>query len=380
MNINFHYFVVKTLAIEAGLDESVAQLLALTSQMVDDVTPNLFKGESVPSAEGKMLKICVKRKPPQYFQRNSMTGYCGQNFYEFYPSITGFGLMDARDEFYQKESVIPFHFYVDQYGSNPADRRDLRTKPAVKGTPLYLKVDAVVDRILNNWMANPNERDKDLVQLGVLLHVFADTFAHAGFSGEHGWENNARIVEIFDSASHVVGRSGLEHFTDRLGNITNCGHGQLAHLPDVCGAVYWYRSQEQEDGECTVDVCRANRNVFELCAKYIFAWFMRLSGNQQLTDSRWDAIKGRLMDTACLVRGEQDDVEHADELAEIWAKNYFNNISRVSHFKYDTEALFGQSICGSVGGKPVYRFRNEELFYLFQEVTYEFRKFVMGKY
>lgn len=45
MNINFHYYLVKALAIEAGLSEEEAQLLALTSQMIDDVTPDFFKGE-----------------------------------------------------------------------------------------------------------------------------------------------------------------------------------------------------------------------------------------------------------------------------------------------------------------------------------------------
>lgn len=42
MNINFHYYLVKAMAIEAGLSEDEAQIVALTSQMVDDVTPNCF--------------------------------------------------------------------------------------------------------------------------------------------------------------------------------------------------------------------------------------------------------------------------------------------------------------------------------------------------
>ncbi len=45
MNINFHYYLVKAMAVEAGLSEDEAQIVALASQMVDDVTPDFFKGE-----------------------------------------------------------------------------------------------------------------------------------------------------------------------------------------------------------------------------------------------------------------------------------------------------------------------------------------------
>lgn len=115
MNINFHYYLVKAMSIEAGLSEDEAQIVALTSQMVDDVTPNFFKGEKVPTQKGKMLKIYVENQPPKYFRENAMVGEAGGHYYEFLPSITSFGLSDARKEFYQLESVMPFHFFVENY-------------------------------------------------------------------------------------------------------------------------------------------------------------------------------------------------------------------------------------------------------------------------
>lgn len=38
MDINFHYYAVKTLAIHAGFDEECAQIIARYSQFVDDFT------------------------------------------------------------------------------------------------------------------------------------------------------------------------------------------------------------------------------------------------------------------------------------------------------------------------------------------------------
>ncbi len=381
MNINFHYYFVKAMAIEAGLSEDEAQVLALTSQMVDDVTPDFFKGEQFPTQKGKMLKIYVENQPPGYFQENAMVGAAGDHYYEFLPSITSFGLLDARKEFYQLESVTPFHFYVENYTENPADRSTLRTKPALRGSNLYNAIDAIVDSMVQDREAgDDSKRLGDLVHLGMLLHVFADTFAHDGFSGSLGWENDAKIINIFDAGLQERGREGIEHFSDRLGSLTACGHGQLAHLPDVCSATFWYRYRAQENDNFSKEKCRCNRIVFEQCAKYIFEWLMKLAGAQDHTAGRWEQIRTPLLETACLVSSEMDDVQHAQELSALWAVNYFHDQNKMSWLDYSTQSLFGQEVAGSVNGVPVYRFENEEIFYLFNQVTYEMRKHVTGKY
>lgn len=381
MNINFHYYLVKAMAIEAGLSEDEAQIVALTSQMVDDVTPNFFKGEKVPTQKGKMLKIYVENQPPKYFRENAMVGEAGHYYYEFLPSITSFGLSDARKEFYQLESVMPFHFFVENYTENPADRSILRTKPALRGSYLYNAIDAIVDSMVQDQEAgDDSKRLGDLVQFGMLLHVFADTFAHDGFSGSLGWENEAKIINIFDAGLQERGREGIEHFSDRLGSLTACGHGQLAHLPDVCSATFWYRYKAQENDDFSKEKCRCNRIVFEQCAKYIFEWFMKLSRAQDQTAARWNQIREPLMETACLITSEMDDVTHAEELAAVWAANYFHDQDKMSWLEYSTQILFGQAVAGNVNGVPIYRFENEIIFYLFNQATYELRRIVTGKY
>lgn len=381
MNINFHYYLVKALAIKAELREDEAQVVALASQMVDDVTPDFFKGERFPTQKGKLLKIYVENEPPTYFREHGMVGETGDHYYEFCPSITSFGLMDARKEFHQLESVTPFHFFVNNYTENPEDRSILRTKPALRGSYLYNAIDAIVNSMVRDQAAGEHsKRLWNLVQLGVLLHVFADTFAHDGFSGSLGWENEAKIINIFDGGLRERGRKGMEHFSDRLGSLTACGHGQLAHLPDVCSASYWYRYRAQEKDDFSKEKCRCNSIVFEQCAKYIFEWFMKLSGLQAQTADRWEETRGDLMETACQVRSEMDDVQHAEELAALWAANYFHDRDKMAWFEYSTQSLFGQAVAGNVNGVPIYRFKNEIIFYLFNRATYELRKIVTGKY
>lgn len=382
MNINFHYFLVKTLAIEAGLDENTAQFLSLVSEMVDDVTPEFYKGKLVEVRNGSILKMLVKPKPPEYFWKNMMVlPGSTDNYYEFLPSITSFTYKGAMKEATQYESVIPFHFYVEHYVPYPSDRNILRTKPALKGTNLYTLMDALVDQIVNDQrQGNSNQGAKDLIRFGMLLHTFADTFAHAGFSGSHGWENRVQLLEVYGPNYKEQGKSFLERFAGMGGNLTSYGHGQLAHLPDVCCMTYRYRLKKSEDDDFSKEVLRCNKEVFEKCAEIIFEWFMRLSGRESEAASRWEEIKKNVMDTACMVSEDIDNLEHVDQIADIWAENYFHDQGMAAHLKYSTDELFGQSIIGQANGQPIYQLNHPDVFYLFNEAAYDFRKDIMGKY
>ena len=86
------------------------------------------------------------------------------------------------------------------------------------------------------------------------------------------------------------------------------------------------------------------------------------------------------METACLITSEMDDVTHAEELAAVWAANYFHDQDKMAWLEYSTQSLFGQAVAGNVNGVPIYRFENEIIFYLFNQATYELRRIVTGKY
>lgn len=58
MNINFHYFAIKVLAIAAGFDYSDAQIIAEYSQFVDDFHPLLDKPMNCYCAPKRAQFLC----------------------------------------------------------------------------------------------------------------------------------------------------------------------------------------------------------------------------------------------------------------------------------------------------------------------------------
>ena len=104
MDINFHYFAIKTIAICAGLNESDAQKIAGYSQFVDDYNPwNPYYFDSI----SEFMKSC------------GMVKYNTDGLWEMTPTTTGFtDLLDTLScilESMQEEVITPFHF-IPPYG------------------------------------------------------------------------------------------------------------------------------------------------------------------------------------------------------------------------------------------------------------------------
>ena len=120
MDINFHYFAIKTIAIEAGFDPDEAQLIASYSQFVDDY-----------SIWGNYK---FKRVPEYAMELATNKG----DYYKFYTVTTGFeSLADMtrlKFEKYQRDIVVPFHFIpyknINQIDEKVEGREAYRTTPA----------------------------------------------------------------------------------------------------------------------------------------------------------------------------------------------------------------------------------------------------------
>lgn len=180
MYINFHYFSVKTLCIEAGFSEDDAQCIAAYSQFVDDYDVWInYNFKIVPD----FAKSLTKKR---YFET-----------YDFYTVTTGFVTLPDMGRLlrskYQRQIVVPFHLipmkklneisseYSPHYRTAPAD---------LTGTSLIknLLFDAKDKYIKNKEKCN-------LIRIGLLLHIFADTYAHQMFSGLHSWENYSYLTK-----------------------------------------------------------------------------------------------------------------------------------------------------------------------------------------
>jgi len=138
MNIEFHYYAVYALALEAGFDEDTAFLMAQSSQEVDDSTTAL----AFDTPRGR-IDIAVT-----------------QNYLFWNDSV-------------KRDIYLPFHFVPGNTDEAAAARSDgHRNQYTV--TP---NSDNVKDLLISSF------RDKDPYLMGIAAHAFADSWAHQNFCG-----------------------------------------------------------------------------------------------------------------------------------------------------------------------------------------------------
>lgn len=140
MNLEFHYYAICILALEAGFDEPSAQLIAEASQFIDESDQEL----SFDSSQ-ETITIPITQT------------------YTFWTTEV------------QQEIYVPFHF--------------------LPGDPDKIK-QARLDDSLNLYSVSPNSemakelliralKSNNLFRIGIALHSFADTWAHQNFSGRN---------------------------------------------------------------------------------------------------------------------------------------------------------------------------------------------------
>lgn len=285
MDINFHYYAVKTIAIFAGFNEPDAQLIASYSQFVDDydVWRN-FTFKTIP--ENCNFEELVKKNT--------------DNTYDFYTVTTGFNSCadNARlclDK-YQKEVVLPFHFIPWKPYNDITNRADFRTRPeSIEDLNKDISDKSLIIKLLENAKAEfekantDNDNDKrrySLIQIGVLLHIYADTYAHNNFSGLHGWENYSYIETALDNK-----KKEYMDISKIYSMVYSIGHTNVGHIPDMTNVTFSMRyalnegekSKEQYSGFYRRD------NTFEFCnaADQIFIYLRglcRTNDNSSLDD------------------------------------------------------------------------------------------------
>lgn len=223
MQRDFHYCATYALAVEAGYAESDAAVIAYASQYVDDAT----EGEPVALPGGQIFDVV----------RTAHTG------------------LRAFDWDVQKKIYMPFHFLPNVVRRENLRRFTYVTRPAKR------KADDLAWRLYEQAAGEHDARFR-LVRLGVALHTIADTFAHSGFSGRQGPENDVEAIETREADGgwvRHVWQSATDVFRPRI------GHAEALGYPDEPWRVWRYRT-----GEGRVAV-RDNVNAFRAAAALLLA-------------------------------------------------------------------------------------------------------------
>lgn len=305
MNISYHYYTIKVLAVRAGFQEEEAQTVAYYSQMVDDFVLS--------------HRIIVGETPPPFFIENGLAQELGDGNWGFLPCPTGVNFIKSVSHGYQRHTLTPFHFIppyaLEAIESKPDfSRTDYRCVCAGEGDDLLIH--AIVGDAARSA---GNERSvENLMRLGMALHTYADTYAHCHFSGFHGYENEACLDKAYNK------RTGTEAFPDiertLLREVPSIGHANVGTAPDICSYDIAYRMKASassgldESGELDEMVERDNTVSFSQCSKQILDLLCEINGNPRYTDEEWEELR------AALVKAQYVKRDTSQQLAESFSQ------------------------------------------------------------
>ncbi len=307
MQKDFHYSVVKILAVKAGFEEDDAQTIAHASQYTDDATTHFPVRVTNPPD--------FIREHPRY-RRNKQT---------FDPVCTAhklFGLAEGIREEVQKEVYVSFHFVPakDFSGLNSIRHKHYVTK--ANGELANELVGEAVNEVKNS---SREERTRKLIKLGLVLHSYADTWSHQGFSGIHSPFNDIRELKR---------KKGNDWDLSWYGYRPDIGHAEADHCPDATH-LEWKYQYDETNNTVNAKTHRKNFEIFEEAAQNLFRYLCE-ANNEASSDVLWDGFKDDL--AYCLKKPTQDsgefkkdafnqkfqDIElYYDE--DIWKNNALNN-------------------------------------------------------
>lgn len=333
MDIAFHYFAVKTLAVLAGFSDDDAQVIAQNSQMVDDFDFTCYWH-------------CTN--VPDYIKDNKDYDLCVLGGFYFNPAQTGFlcdGLLGYTDYVnlvihrFQQYTCAPFHFIPPE--RSMVGEKEYRVAPAVLGDESIIS--QLLEQAKNEYRAVADEtvRHRKLMKLGVLLHIFADTVAHQLFSG---FNANVNLVGLVNVTNNITGadetavyKSKIQKYLKLLSSwvpkITPAiGHMMIEHVPDLTHLSFTmeYKGDNDQKHRYT----RSNTAEFIQMSKQILDFMCDCYGSPRFEEKRWQDARDKLR-TAFLtdISKDKDQRQTVEHLKSVWRELH------VCTYDYDGEAL-----------------------------------------
>jgi hypothetical protein len=147
MKIDAHYYAILAFCRAVGFKKKAAQTVAYASQFVDDAKINQISLANEPSG----IQFQKIENQPSLFNMSTSHQYFRVNTFNYNAMIN---------------NAAAFHFVPGGHGNNFSKK--LR---CIEESPIIL---AIIDDAM---------KDNNLIKLGIVLHAYADTFSHQGFSG-----------------------------------------------------------------------------------------------------------------------------------------------------------------------------------------------------
>jgi len=278
MKKDFHYSVVKILAVKAGFNEKEAQTIAHSSQYVDDATTH------------KPIRII---NPPDFI--------CNHVRYdkkkrEFDPICTAhklFGFITGLDKEVQKKVYVSFHF-IPEKNLNKID--SVKHKHYVTKENGELANELMRQAVNEFKNATNPEKIQKLIKLGIAIHSYADTWSHQGFSGIHSPFNDIKSLKFKED-----GKLNSVSYGYR----PDIGHAEADDFPDIMN-LEWQYKYDETNNTTNAKIKRKNFDLFIDASKDIFQYLCD-ARNEASIEEIWNGFKDNL--AYCLTESINDGSE-----------------------------------------------------------------------
>lgn len=203
MEIDFHHGVTYVLARLAGFNSDEAEIIAYSAQYVDDSICD----DVVMFDNGAIYKpTCSAHKALDYRNFNKLANHLVWVPFHFLPGNCFKKAGECEEEFYLKIVCRPNS---------------------------YIANDMIKECIKRHHESNA------LYRLGITMHVYADTWAHQGFSGIQHFSNRVQFLDDDETSRNLRDKvakyfSGIfdKELSKFLDDILPIGHGAVLSYPD----------------------------------------------------------------------------------------------------------------------------------------------------
>jgi hypothetical protein len=322
MKIDAHYYAVLGFCRACGFDKKSACTIAYASQFVDDAKINHIVIEG-PIPEGVAYDIIEGR--PSFFNMATCHSYTRINTFNYDAMIN---------------NTSAFHFVPGCNGKSFVKKMRCKEEGPV--------ITSIFEEVLE---------EGDPVKLGVVLHAYADTFSHQGFSGLLSKVNDIDQVEILEGSGILVDKFKKgwhwlkEAFYERFDRVIPAyGHGQALVFPDLPYVTWSYLYDYSDEFSDTlkssgiIDNKERYKRGFKGILKHLTIYLMEHTAHQEkdadfnCLHALFDALLSKKMDSGriknwqkvLVARGILDESDR-DAIAydkDRWLKEAFSNFDR----------------------------------------------------
>ncbi|MEG0895268.1 MAG: hypothetical protein RSE93_06090 [Oscillospiraceae bacterium] len=357
MDISFHYFAIKSIARAAGYDEAKAQRIATFSQFIDDYNwYSYFLAGNIPNY--------IKQDKYDIVVNNTL-GLINPVTTGFYDNIDILTLLLPRP---QKFTVSAFHFIPSDEQSLATNNR--RTAPSTLNDNSYIsnELNELKEGILNNTVSESDS----ILRMGMLLHTFADTYAHQLFTGYNEDLNDMELIKVYDNIQE--GKDVTDYYKMKIieylkaiekmigKKVVEIGHIKVGHVPDYTHISF--DMKYTSDGSVKTH-SRSNTSEFINASKEIYTFMRECLTEKIPCNLTWEQLSEKLAN-AFLINASKE-LDNGEKTAVDLLKPHWNKQFPNYQYNYSNEAVkqgfilkaSNEAIPVSVEGQNLTLFKND---------------------